>query len=96
MRVTSPDFGSHGPGLNRPQEGRKPGLDFVETLKEAVDSANSLARQSEQAALDLSSGRAPNIHETMIAMQKADIALRLVVNVTNKLLEGYRELTNLR
>mgnify|MGYP001547256465 CR=1 len=31
------------------------------------------------------------IHETMVAVTKADISLRLMVNVRNKLLEAYRE-----
>ena len=46
--------------------------------------------------MDLSSGRSANIHEAMIAMQKADITLRLLVNMTNKLIDGYNNLNNLR
>jgi flagellar hook-basal body complex protein FliE len=32
----------------------------------------------------------------MIAMQKADISLRLLVKMTNKIIEGYNELNRLR
>ncbi|RXL93192.1 flagellar hook-basal body complex protein FliE, partial [Citrobacter sp. AAK_AS5] len=37
-----------------------------------------------------------NIHETMIAMQKADIDIRLLVAVTNKLIDAYNQLNQLR
>jgi flagellar hook-basal body complex protein FliE len=72
------------------------GLDFLDTLKEAVDSTNNMVKESEKLGLDLSSGKSANIHEAMISMQKADIALRLLVNVTNKLIDGYNQLNNLR
>jgi flagellar hook-basal body complex protein FliE len=72
------------------------GLDFVDTLKETIDSTNKLAKESEKAALDLSSGKSANIHEAMIAMQKADVSLRLLVKMTNKIIEGYNELNRLR
>jgi len=35
-------------------------------------------------------GDAP-LHETMVAVTKADISLRLLVNVRNKLLDAYRQ-----
>lgn len=98
MRITKPAFELKGPPLELkgPSGKDKPGLDFVETLKDAIESTNTMVKASEQAALALSSGRAPNIHETMIALQKADISVRLVVGATNKLLEAYKELSNLR
>ncbi len=49
-----------------------------------------------KASLDLASGKTINIHEAMIKMQKADIALRLLISSANKLIEGYNELTRLR
>lgn len=93
MRITRPEFTVTGP-LDSPT-GKSAGADFVDTLKEAIDSTNKLVKESEQAAADLASGRAPNIHEAMIAMQKADITLRLMVTMTNKLIEGFNELKRL-
>jgi flagellar hook-basal body complex protein FliE len=94
MRIDKPGFTITGPfSSNEKPKGK--GLDFVETLKEAINQTNTLVKQSEQAALDLSSGKSPNVHEAMIAMQKADISLRLLVKMTSKIVEGYNMLSRL-
>ena len=95
MRIDKPDFPLTGSLSPSREKDKATGLDFVDTLKEAIDSTNTMVKESEQAAADLSSGKAPNIHEAMIAMQKADITLRLMVNMTNKLIEGFNELKRL-
>jgi flagellar hook-basal body complex protein FliE len=95
MRIDNPGFTITSTLVSQGKTQAK-GLDFVDTLKETIDSANKLAKESEKAALDLSSGKSANIHETMIAMQKADISLRLLVKMTNKIIEGYNELNRLR
>ncbi len=95
MRINQPGFTITGP-LTSQDKPKAKGPDFVDTLKDAINSTNKLAKDSEQAAIDLSSGKSPNIHEAMIAMQKADISLRLLVKMTNKIIEGYKELNALR
>jgi flagellar hook-basal body complex protein FliE len=97
MRIDEKNLGFTitGPFSQKEQSSGK-GLDFLDTLKEAVSSTNSMVQESEKMGMDLSSGRSANIHEAMIAMQKADITLRLLVNMTNKLIEGYNNLNNLR
>jgi flagellar hook-basal body complex protein FliE len=95
IRIDKPDFTITS---TLPSQGKSTakGLDFVDTLKETIDSTNKLAKESEKAALDLSSGKSANIHEAMIAMQKADISLRLLVKMTNEIISGYKELNQLR
>jgi flagellar hook-basal body complex protein FliE len=95
MRIDKPGFTIISPLTSQGKTSAK-GLEFVDTLKETIDSTNKLAKESEKAALDLSSGKSANIHEAMIAMQKADISLRLLVKMTNKIIEGYNELNRLR
>jgi len=69
---------------------------FVDTLKEVINTTNDRIKDSDKASLELASGKSGNIHESMIAMQKADLSVRLLVSVTNKLVQGYNELTRLR
>jgi flagellar hook-basal body complex protein FliE len=95
MRIDDLGFSITGPFSSKESQKGK-GLDFVESLKEAINAANTMAKESERAALDLSMGKTANIHETMIAMQKTDIMLRLLVNMTSKLIDGYNELNRLR
>jgi flagellar hook-basal body complex protein FliE len=95
MRIENPSFTITSPLTSQGKTSAK-GLDFVNTLKEVIDSTNTLTKESEKAALDLSSGKSANIHEAMIAMQKADISLRLLVKMTNEIISGYKELNTLR
>jgi flagellar hook-basal body complex protein FliE len=95
MRIRQPDFTQQGLAPAEAGTKAKAGSDFLDALKDAVDSTNAIIRESEKAASDLSSGRSPNIHEAMIAMQKADVALKLLVTVTNKIIEGYNQLNRL-
>ena len=94
MRIDKSDFIITGP-LTSNGKTKGKGLDFVDTLTDAINSTNNLIKESEKAATDLSSGKSPNIHEAMIAMQKADISLQLLVKMTNKLIEGYNTLSKL-
>ena len=95
MRIDKPGFTITSTLTSQEKTSAK-GLDFLDTLKETIDSTNKLAKESEKAALDLSSGKSANIHEAMIAMQKADISLRLLVKMTNEIISGYKELNQLR
>lgn len=49
------------------------------------EAANSVAEQFVQ-------GTSGNIHEAMVALEKADISLKYMTNVRNKLIDAYREI----
>jgi len=69
---------------------------FVDTLHDAIRVTNERVMESDKAAVELAEGRSANIHEAMVAMQKADISVRLLISVTNKLIDGYKQLSQLR
>ena len=69
---------------------------FAATLKDAVDSVNTAQKESDFKMQELSTGKSQNIHETMIAAEKADIALRLMVQVRNKMIEAYQEMMRMQ
>ncbi|MGC9324317.1 MAG: flagellar hook-basal body complex protein FliE [Desulfomonilia bacterium] len=96
MRIDKLMNSSGGPAQAQTPEQKKLKAGFVDTLEKAIMSTNTMIKESDKAAVDLSSGKTPNIHEVMVSMQKADITLRLLVAATNKLIEGYNELTRLR
>lgn len=96
MRIELSDF----PRLSIEQgdqgKGKSPSGSFIDTLEAAIESTNKTVKEADRSALELAKGESGNIHETMIAMQKADIDMRLMVTVTNKLIECYNQLTQLR
>ncbi|PIT99177.1 MAG: flagellar hook-basal body complex protein FliE [Bdellovibrionales bacterium CG10_big_fil_rev_8_21_14_0_10_45_34] len=69
---------------------------FASTLKDAITSVNSLQKNADLSAQKLVAGDRQSLHETMVAMEKADIALRLMVQVRNKLIDAYQEIMRMQ
>jgi flagellar hook-basal body complex protein FliE len=76
-----------GAGVARSDAREESGASFGEILRQMLRSEGSAQRAVE----DYSTGKAQNLHETMIALEKADISFSLLVSVRNKLLDAYRE-----
>lgn len=68
---------------------------FGKTVSNALASANEELNRSEAAARELAAGKG-DLVETMIAMGRADLSLRLVVNLRNRMLESYNEIMRLQ
>lgn len=69
---------------------------FAATLNDAIQSVNKLQHDSNIASQNLATGRTDNIAEVMIASEKADIALRLMVQVRNKIIDAYQEVMKMQ
>ena len=66
-----------------------PATGFAEALGDALNTVNRQYAEADQAAADLATGRSRDVHGTMIAMEKADISFRLVMQVRNKIVSAY-------
>ena len=69
---------------------------FSETLRSSVEKVNEAQVQADTAIKALVSGRTKNIHETMLAVEKADASLKLMMQVRNKVLDAYREIMRMQ
>lgn len=69
---------------------------FGEFLQHALVEVNRLQQEAEKSTRDFAVGQAKSIHETMITMEKADIALRLITQIRNKGIEAYHELMRMQ
>lgn len=72
------------------------GPSFSDTLKEAIGTVNELQKNADTAAQNLATGRTDNIAEVMIATEKADLALRLMMQVRNKMIDAYQEVMKMQ
>jgi flagellar hook-basal body complex protein FliE len=77
--------------IDSPQSGG-----FGETIKNAVGNVNDLQTNADQLATQLAAGDAVEVHQAMIAMQKASMALQLTVQVRNKVIEAYQEVMRMQ
>lgn len=69
---------------------------FGQILKKSVDAVNKTQVEAEAAITGLVSGQHSNIHETMIAMEKANVSFRLLTRVQNKVIGAYQEIMRLQ
>ena len=69
---------------------------FAAFLQEAVAGVNRLQQEAETAVQQYTIGKAQNLHDTMIAVEKADISLRLLMQVRNKAVEAYQEIMRMQ
>jgi len=69
---------------------------FATLLQQSLDQVNGLQHDADAAARGFALGLAPSMHGTMIAMEKADIALRLTMKIRNKVVEAYQDVMRMQ
>ena len=69
---------------------------FGDVLRQSIDKVSNSMQEAEQMAVGLTSGKHANIHETMIALEKANISFRLLTKVQGKVLGAYQEIMRMQ
>ena len=72
------------------------GNSFNAMLQRSVAEVNQLQTEADSSIEQLIVGRSKNLHETMIALEKADISFRLMMEVRNKIIEAYHEIMRMQ
>ena len=73
-----------------------PKTDFNSYLKDALGEVNHLQQKADQAIQQLVGEGKGDLQETMIAMEKADVSFRLMMQIRNKVLEAYQEIMRMQ
>ena len=73
-----------------PAGGEKPGA-FANMLTDMLSSTNDQINSAEAQSKAMLAGDSKNIHEVMIALEKANISFRFLTQVRNKAVEAYQE-----
>jgi len=82
--------------LERP-EPTTPGTrppDFASEIAGFISQVEGQQRVAEQESTKLAAGGG-NVHETALALEKADIEMRLLMKGRNKILEAYQEIARM-
>jgi flagellar hook-basal body complex protein FliE len=69
---------------------------FATLLQQSLERVDALQHETDAAARAFALGQAPSVHDTMIAMEKADLSLRLTTKVRNKVVEAYQEIMRMQ
>ena len=72
------------------------GPSFKDVLVDSIQQVNSMQLQADQAVETMFTGGEINPAEVLTAVQKADLAFRLTMQMRNKLMEVYQEIKDIR
>ena len=72
------------------------GKSFADTLKDSIQQVNQLQKDADVKMQQLATGKTDNIQDVMIAAEKADIGLRLMMQVRNKIVDAYQEVMKMQ
>lgn len=94
---------SIGPGAIGRPDGVGPGdrrdgapRSFKAILAESFNEVNRLQQDADQAITRLQTGQDVNLTEVMVAVEKADLAFKTLMQIRNKLVEAYKQVEQMR
>lgn len=72
------------------------GVDFSQFLNEALNKVNDMQLESDNLTNEFAAGKTDNIHQVLIAAEKADISLQLTMQIRNKIMDAYSEIMRMQ
>jgi flagellar hook-basal body complex protein FliE len=92
-QATTPDFSKLNPnsavGEAAPQS-------FSEVLSKSLMEVNNMQVEANKAIQKLASGQTKNIHETMLAVENAEIAFKTMNQIRMKVIDAYKEVMRMQ
>jgi|WetSurMetagenome_2_1015567.scaffolds.fasta_scaffold384046_1 flagellar hook-basal body complex protein FliE len=69
---------------------------FGDAFNNLLKDMNSTIKNANTATENMVAGKVNDVHEVMIAMEKASVSLNLAVEIRNRVLESYREIMRMQ
>ncbi|BBO18126.1 flagellar hook-basal body complex protein FliE [Candidatus Brocadia pituitae] len=82
--------------LVNPIEEQEQGTSFKKTLSGFLDEVNDLQLKANESIENLATEKVKNVHEVMIAMAKAEVSFKFMMEARNKLVETYKEVMRMQ
>ncbi len=80
--------------LEKPE--KKNTVNFKETVNNYVNEVNSLQIKAGESIENFATGKVENVHEVMIAMSKAEVSFKFMMETRNKLVDAYKEIMKIQ
>ncbi len=77
-------------------EEQERGTSFKKTLSGFIEEVNDLQTKANESIENLATGKVENVHEVMIAMAKAEVSFKFMMEARNKLVETYKEVMRMQ
>lgn len=69
---------------------------FANQLLAEISSVNNKLNTAETSLQDMAAGKSSNIHHVMLALEEAKMSFELMMQVRNKLLDGYQDILRMQ
>ena len=69
---------------------------FAKTLKDFIHDVDSQLKRADGMMKEFAVGKRADLHNVMIETEKADLSLRLLLKIRNKLVEAYQEIMRMQ
>ncbi len=69
---------------------------FSQMLNDFVGNVNNLQNGANEAIDKMASGQSADVHEVMMAMEKAKVSFDLLLQVRNKMLDAYKQIMQMQ
>jgi len=81
--------------VSQPSAAKGPG--FLDSLKQTLDQAQQIQGEASQKVSNLLSGRGTeDVQSVMVAAEKADLSFQMVMQVRNKIVQAYKDISGLQ
>jgi flagellar hook-basal body complex protein FliE len=69
---------------------------FAATLRDAMDEMGELGSQAQDKVSSVLEGTGGDVHSALIAVEKADLSFQLMMQVRNKIVSAYQEISRMQ
>jgi flagellar hook-basal body complex protein FliE len=69
--------------------------EFMNTLRTAMDQVGQLQSEADGKVAQLLTGSGQDVHSAMIAVEKAGLAFQMMVQVRNKIVQAYQQVSGM-
>jgi flagellar hook-basal body complex protein FliE len=87
---------SQGKSANATSPSNKVGVPFSEVMGNAIEGVNAMQLDADQKSADLIAGKTDDVHDVTISMQRAKLSFELMMEIRNKLLDTYKEVSRIQ
>ncbi|HEV2469754.1 MAG TPA: flagellar hook-basal body complex protein FliE [Candidatus Sulfotelmatobacter sp.] len=91
LRILPAEVGAPSFGTSEPTE-----TGFRDMLHSAIDDMQNLESQAEAKVSGVIDGNGADVHSAMIAVEKADLSFQLMMQVRNKIVSAYEEISRMQ
>ena len=67
--------------------------DFSKVLEKSLSEVNNLQKDSQKAMSDMATGAVKDLHQAAIAIDKAELSMKMMLEIRNKALNAYKEIS---